>query len=182
MKYSWSPDGKYLAFWLESVQNQVIKATLAVLDMASGDVTDYCLSAGNVRTMMLLSYPLIWSPDGKSLVTIVNRDEGEDFDTVLVDLDGGFAVKIAENLTPGGWHGCQPEVNLSDMKNSTLRMRAIKSVRVSMKWTSIPSLESMTFLSKVFAAVQLFTAQPFRKCRISDIVGKPPGGAFTCED
>jgi hypothetical protein len=46
--FSWSPDGRYLAFWLESVQNSPIQATFALLDTVTGQVSDTCISAGFV--------------------------------------------------------------------------------------------------------------------------------------
>jgi len=49
-RYSWSQDGRYLAFWLESLSNGVLAAKLAVLDTLTGKTTDYCLFVGILPT------------------------------------------------------------------------------------------------------------------------------------
>ena len=110
--YSWSPDGRYLAFWLETGYPDSIKGeftgTFAILDTDTGDTTDYCLPGGerlgefNGRHADIF-WPL-WSPDGKALVTIAYF-QGDFFETVLINLAGGFAAQIAGNLVPVGWLG-----------------------------------------------------------------------------
>jgi len=104
--FSWSPDGRYLAFWLESVQNSPIQATFALLDTLTGQVSDTCISAGFVESGAGL-YPLflqpIWSPDGKYLVIEANRQEDGNTQTVLIDLEGNFAAPLVENVLPIGW-------------------------------------------------------------------------------
>jgi Tol biopolymer transport system component len=45
----------------------------------------------------------IWSPDGKYLVIEANRQEDGNTQTVLIDLEGKFAVPILENALPIGW-------------------------------------------------------------------------------
>jgi hypothetical protein len=106
--YSWSPDGRYLAFWLESESTGVLEAAFAILDTSTGETTDYCISAGS---SVIENYPRstlptylkpIWSPDGKLVATTANLGENG-FDTILIDLAGGFSAKIAQNLIPVGW-------------------------------------------------------------------------------
>jgi len=114
-RYSWSPDGHYLAFWLEMIKLELNSvtitdiATFAILDILTGETTDYCLSAGYAilggldQVVLPLFYKPVWSPDGKSVVTIANRQKNGNFDTVLIDPAGGFAARIADNLVPEGW-------------------------------------------------------------------------------
>ena len=105
--YSWSPDGRYLAFWLESMQNSSIKGTFAILDTETGIVTDTCVSAGsegyNVPRLDGIYLSPIWSPDGKSVVTQANKHEDRSYQSVLIDLEGGFAAVLEENKFPVGW-------------------------------------------------------------------------------
>ena len=102
--YAWSPDGRYLVFWLEFIENQRVVGTLATLDTVTGAATDYCVSIGNIGYNLLPSiYVPIWSPDGKNVVVIANRQEDRTFDTFLIDFEGGFAAKVGENLIPSDW-------------------------------------------------------------------------------
>jgi len=109
-RYSWSPDGRYLALWLETLKLEKgsVETTFAILDTETGKMTDYCISGGLTLQSFgggLIStlYKPYWSPDGKSVVTVANRQENGNFDVVLIDLAGGFASKIADNLVPRGW-------------------------------------------------------------------------------
>lgn len=105
-RYSWSPDGQYLAYWREFTQQGIHQGTFAILDTHTEVITDYCLSAGYVErgTPSLTPYfTPIWSPDGKSVVTIANRKENGDFDVVLFDLQEKTVFKIIENMIPEGW-------------------------------------------------------------------------------
>lgn len=103
--YRLSPDGQQVAFWLESYQNS-IHATLAILNTATGEITDYCIPAGwtepGVPRLNTIHMPS-WSPDGKYLLVVANRQEGEVFETLLIDLEEGLAAKIVDNLYPKGW-------------------------------------------------------------------------------
>ncbi len=104
--YSWSPDGRYLAFWLVEDKDTSFPGTLALLDTETGNVTDTCISAG----LMELGTPgnyfrlsPIWSPDGQYLVTKANRQEDGSYQSVLVDLEEKLAVSLGENRFPVGW-------------------------------------------------------------------------------
>jgi hypothetical protein len=106
-KYNWSPDGRYVAFWLLSSgpdQSESGSGTLVILDMNTGETIDTCISAGFVEILRFnkLSAP-VWSPDGKELVINANIQENGNFDTLFVDLEDGNETKIGENLLPIGW-------------------------------------------------------------------------------
>lgn len=49
------------------------------------------------------AYLPVWSPDGKSVAVIANAQESGTFDTLLINLEDEFAVKIEENMIPVGW-------------------------------------------------------------------------------
>jgi Tol biopolymer transport system component len=101
--YDWSPDGRSLAFWLETMQDQHLSTTLAILDLITGEVTDTCISAGNTLYPLPSVFNPGWSPDRKALVVIVGQQDEGKFDELLVDLDGQLAYKIGNDLFPVGW-------------------------------------------------------------------------------
>ncbi len=100
----------------ETARNGFNEATLAVLDTETGDETNYCLSVGNFEDTSMVIYDLVWSLDGKSLVTIVNRDEVGNFDTVLIDLERGIVMKIAENPHSAGMVGYRSKMKQYNLK------------------------------------------------------------------
>lgn len=102
-QYNWSPDGRLLALWLKSKDPQgSFSETIAVLDMVSGVITDYCISAGFMEETNAPPVP-VWSPDGNYLAITANNQKNGNFDTLLIDLAEGSAAKIGENLAPAGW-------------------------------------------------------------------------------
>jgi len=104
--YSWSPDGRKVALWLQVFDSKTINPiiTLAVLDIASGIITDTCIPAGfNPERLFYFPEP-VWSPDGNSLVVDTNyREEDKSNDVVMVDLQNQAAYKVFENYYPLGW-------------------------------------------------------------------------------
>ena len=108
--YSWSPDGRYVAFWLaeysgnvDQNQSQLIR-TLAIVDVQTGKIIDTCIPAGYTDSnFQNFPYP-VWAPDGKNLIVIANyQKEDGGYDTVLVDLQKQTAYKFAKKLSPVGW-------------------------------------------------------------------------------
>lgn len=103
--YSWSPDNRHIAFWLafgsETDMNAYREEKLAVLDIITGEVTNYCIP-GDFHNDS--SPAPIWSPDGQQLV-VVSKDESDinHRDVILVDIVHGWAAKIAEDVSPVGW-------------------------------------------------------------------------------
>jgi hypothetical protein len=106
-RLEWSPDGHYIALLLD-VQDDVHeykKWNLVVVDVATKQVTDYCISAK--------SNP-VWSPNGEQLVVTTPIDYGEykmavdsgkipHVRVVLIDVGGQFAVQLANDIIPVGW-------------------------------------------------------------------------------
>jgi WD40 repeat protein len=101
--YSWSPDGRQVALWLEVYTSKI---TLAILDTRTGKVTDTCIprSRDASETWQPLPYP-VWGPDGKSLVVAANYhvEDPEKNDVILVDLDKQTAYKVTTDNFPVGW-------------------------------------------------------------------------------
>jgi Tol biopolymer transport system component len=91
----WSPDETRLAFWLTIEDEDFpVRQALAVLDVASGEVTNYCISG--YRTP-------IWSPDGRQIAINQNIEGRDTFK--IVDLDAGAAYAIAgeKAMKVEGW-------------------------------------------------------------------------------
>ena len=94
--HSWSPDGRYVAFFSNPSEGASYDARLAVLDTTTMDLTDYCIA---IHVSELLSP--VWSPDGKQLLI---QDEFLNFVRVTwVDLERGLAAEFADDTTVVGW-------------------------------------------------------------------------------
>lgn len=105
--YSWSPNGKNVALWLETIQKETpetSRSTLAILDTDTGEITDTCISAGyNPHDLFYFPSP-IWSPDGNAVIVEANFDlEDNSRDVVLINLENYVAYKILNNYIPMGW-------------------------------------------------------------------------------
>jgi Tol biopolymer transport system component len=107
---SWSPDSRYIAFWMwypGVISNNWV---LAVLDTSTKKVTDYCISTdpyarggqsyfGNVKA------PL-WSPDGKQII-VEHRIKDSGY-VVLLDIRQITAFQVAQNMVPLAWMMQEP--------------------------------------------------------------------------
>ncbi|PKN91950.1 MAG: hypothetical protein CVU44_16795 [Chloroflexi bacterium HGW-Chloroflexi-6] len=103
MSYTWSPDGKSIAFMLQvapdnkNIANAVPE--LSILDMETRQVTNLCIPGGG----------LTWSPDGKYMLINQGLNDGKEKNEVyLVDLENKSAWKVAENAEGRGWMIEQP--------------------------------------------------------------------------
>ncbi len=96
---SWSPDGKFLAFWL-TTSTSFTERRLAVVDTSHGNVREYC-SAGEYE---VFSDP-IWSPDGEYLLFGLSNDnqDGRYSTILIINSATGEVFQIAENYQPKGW-------------------------------------------------------------------------------
>jgi hypothetical protein len=109
---SWSPDGKYIAFWFTGWMERPKDFTagqlyLAVMDASSGFVINYCIpgeASAQIEQPSMVP-PTLWSPDGKQLVVenlygdILERKSR----VIFVDLEKNQAAIIAQDLEPKGW-------------------------------------------------------------------------------
>jgi hypothetical protein len=109
---AWSPDGRRIAFWLTIEDSQYPGERLSVVDVSTGQVTNYCIAGYTDRKYGQSSRPT-WSPDGSFLaVTVpVLNDEGQWLDhwnVMIVDLINASAVQIAEDAYLMGWLISEP--------------------------------------------------------------------------
>jgi Tol biopolymer transport system component len=93
---SWSPDGQKVAFWLETSTGLCPGERLAVLEMATRQVTNTCIPGA-------IEYdpPPIWSLDSRYAV-VINAEPSPN-QTLLVDFEQGRAFDITEYGAPVGW-------------------------------------------------------------------------------
>jgi hypothetical protein len=100
--YSWSPDGQHIAMSLDPPFGAAYeKARVAVLDMATLNITDYC-----VNIAFSGGESPIWSPDGHQFV-ITDWYE-KHLRVILVDIKKNIAIQIAEDMEPVGWMVSNP--------------------------------------------------------------------------
>jgi Tol biopolymer transport system component len=104
--FSWSPDGKYIAFWFSWWSNRDEaydlqgERLLAILDTEKKEVTNYCIQGAYSRSERMP--PPLWSPNGKQIV-VESHDKDGNRKVVLLDLENQVAIQISENLSPLGW-------------------------------------------------------------------------------
>lgn len=104
--YSWSPDGRFIAFWFSVWSEQMdgyglgSERYLAIVDTETGAVKKYCIR-GNPGDDGKVSPPM-WSPSGKQLVveSLSSKDHSR---VVLIDLESQQSIQIGEDMEPIGW-------------------------------------------------------------------------------
>jgi hypothetical protein len=103
---SWSPDGRYIAMFLNTTAfgfNET-QASVAVLDIKTLEVTDYCIKvtyAGDGYGGGQPPAP-IWSPDGTQFL-VVDWYRKDHQRVILIDIAQGLAAQIAQDMEPDGW-------------------------------------------------------------------------------
>ncbi len=104
--WSWSPDSRYIAFWLDFYQKKsVSEERLMILDTETGDIVDYCIQGDEIQIatdQLAYTPPPIWSPNGGSLL-IENRYETDQSRLILLELGNNAAYQLAQNVSPLGW-------------------------------------------------------------------------------
>jgi hypothetical protein len=95
-EYQWSPDESQVAFWLRFTWEGQSKVQLAVIDMETYQVTNYCID-----DRWGTSRELVWSPDSRKI--IVNARYNEEPAVLLLDLDRQIIHRISEIFRAKGW-------------------------------------------------------------------------------
>jgi hypothetical protein len=96
---SLSPDGKTIAFWINTSQDYH-RFQLAGLNLETGEVINYCID-GSVGYYDP-SIP-IWSPDGKFLAVKSRDFDSGMFETTIIDPKNHWKLSFEENYEPLGW-------------------------------------------------------------------------------
>ncbi|MBN2116318.1 MAG: hypothetical protein JW730_07100 [Anaerolineales bacterium] len=94
---SLSPDGRKIAFWLQLRPSLQEEQQLAVLDLETQQVTDYCVPG----SLHLDAPSPIWSLDSRYLA-VQNQYEPNAGRVILVDTQQKWAVQLTE-IVPNGW-------------------------------------------------------------------------------
>lgn len=110
-EYNWSPDSKKIALWIKPKDAK--DYSLAVLDVNSGTITDYCLTGiasynselftGDQSGPVVISGKPIWSADGTKLLISQFDETHKHINVLMVDLNQGLTYKIAQDVEPIGW-------------------------------------------------------------------------------
>jgi hypothetical protein len=96
-KYTWSPDGQNIAFWLQT--EQMKQPQLVTFNVSSGKAINHCISA---LPFHAASKP-IWSPLGDYLVIDHQESLNAVSQTLLMNIPQNAVAQIAEGITPVGW-------------------------------------------------------------------------------
>jgi len=104
-RYSWSPDGRYIALWLGDPQDE----QLAIMDMQTLEITSYCIHSQDPDN----APEPIWSPDSRQLV-VQSRDNKNEEHAILVDIEEEIAAEIGKGLGPIFWLRAVPPVWLTE--------------------------------------------------------------------
>jgi Tol biopolymer transport system component len=95
-----SPNGRYLAFWLSVNPSTYPGYNLAVLDLETRQVVNYCIPGSPTK----YSVEPVWSPDSRYIALVDYYDKKtSDSHVILVDPAEEWAARVAENLAPLGW-------------------------------------------------------------------------------
>ena len=98
---SWSPNGKYLAFWARTGSN--INERLMVLNLDTKQVRDYCLTGLSNDGSYVSELSPIWSPDSR-VVMINHRESAEDpTDVIWIDIQNDIVGIMHDIGLLWGW-------------------------------------------------------------------------------
>ena len=105
MRFTWSPNGRYLALYRESTDGN--HARTLILDTTSMEVLDYCITSYSTKDV-------IWSPDSQQFIAwdvLQGTPLSEDgvFQNILVDLSRDMVVRLEGiSLEPVAWIDTEP--------------------------------------------------------------------------
>ena len=100
-QFSLSPDGRYIAFWVAIDPSSYSGERLAILDLKTMEVTNYCVRGSDSLNENGSAAPL-WAPNSQQLAVESYDDEGY-VHTVLVDIAHNTAFNIADSVRPTAW-------------------------------------------------------------------------------
>jgi hypothetical protein len=101
---NWSPDGRFIAFWLSNPQNPKLDWQLAVVDTTTGKTTNYCIPS-HISSKLISRNQLpapMWSQDGTQLL-VEHRYDIDNTQVVVLDIAKKTAVHVMYNMYPAAW-------------------------------------------------------------------------------
>ncbi|HNA89823.1 MAG TPA: hypothetical protein PK989_10975 [Anaerolineales bacterium] len=102
--YSLSPNGKLLAFWITAKPSQFDKPQLAILNIETSEVTNYCIKGDPFADNEVYPAPPVWSPDSTQLLVISRPPEDTKVRrVVVVDIVNNYTAQINQDMEPVGW-------------------------------------------------------------------------------
>lgn len=106
-EFSWSPDGKNIAFWLSTWTERpktygdlIADQYLAIVNTKNNDLSVYCIS-GMPHGLGRVAPP-VWSPDGQQLL-VESPLPDEHSEVVFFDLNRRVIATIGQDMIPVGW-------------------------------------------------------------------------------
>jgi len=114
--YAWSPDGKQIAFWLNTeAEDPALEGTqseLAIVDVDTGEITRLCIegiSAPVWDNIVIRHIQPVWSPDGHQIAFAqFDKSKTNSYNVLIVDLDTKTVSRVATNKEPIGWMVKEP--------------------------------------------------------------------------
>lgn len=101
---SWSPNGNYIAFWYTTGKSVHENLELAVLDIKTKKITNYCIIKNKeTHSWKRNDISPIWSPDGSSLLIEVPDNTDQTPNSIIVDIVNVKAFLIKPGFIPVGW-------------------------------------------------------------------------------
>ena len=102
--YSLSPNGKLLAFWITAKPTQFDNARLAVLNIETGEVVNYCINGDPFADNAMEPSSPVWSPDSSQLLVISRPlQDTKERRVVVIDVINNYSAKINGDMEPVGW-------------------------------------------------------------------------------
>jgi len=98
----WSPDGSRLAFWVDMNKGPCSGIGLGILSIDTKKVAVYCLP-NSINTDAIAP---IWSLDGR-FIAVENYPVANTRQAMLINLEQGWVLKIADDVFPVGWLATQ---------------------------------------------------------------------------
>ena len=101
---SWSPDGSRVAFWYTTNEDENKELRLAVYDIETQKVKDYCIVKDFAYYQLHRNDASpIWSPDGNFLLISKADNMDKNPSVIIVDLQNERAAVVKSGYEPVGW-------------------------------------------------------------------------------
>lgn len=102
--YKLSPDGKLMAFWIVTQPSLYEGPQLAVLNIETGEVINYCIKGDAFADNAHGPWLPVWSPESTQLLVISRPPEDTKVRRVVaVDIVHNYAAQINTDVEPVGW-------------------------------------------------------------------------------